>query len=270
MDGENIIRGLQQKTLFSLCKKHNWDPLFFSSIDADVNLGDLDRELEVCSASRNWSVFSALLKAAREKADASLLKHLANFDQYDASERVAARKSYFTLNYLLALRPFLRHRADKYLRQILSSEMLKPEVFGRKNDLDIAERWGLEMKFWYSQGNYKIAASLGQGAARLKLKHQLITHYLKISALSLDRSNRLIVLKGIQKSPNRTRAEYEKAIIDSWSVDPDCSDYLELLRKVLSFRMRKKGLYARLSEDLEQECVDLELNKKLATLFLGS
>ena len=80
----------------------------------------------------------------------------------------------------------------------------------------------------------------------------------------------MIVLKGIQQSPNRTRSDYEKAILDAWSVDPGFTDYLELLRKVIAFRMRKKGLHAGLMENFEQECVEFELNKKLAAFLSGS
>ena len=80
----------------------------------------------------------------------------------------------------------------------------------------------------------------------------------------------MIVLKGIQQSPNRTRSDYEKAILDAWSVDPGFTDYLELLRKVIAFRMRKKKPQSVLLENFEQECIEFELNKKLAAFLSGS
>ena len=46
-----------------------------------MNIGDLERELEVSFAASEYNLFSLLMKAAREKADARLLKHLADFDQ---------------------------------------------------------------------------------------------------------------------------------------------------------------------------------------------
>ena len=264
------IKGLKQQTLFALCQKLGWDPLFFSSAEVDMNVGVLERELEVCSAAGQRNLCSLLLKAAREKADAKLLNHLAHFDQQGALGPVAKRMTRSLLNFLLLFRPYMRHQAEKSLRKILSSEMLRPEVFGRKKNADVAERWGLEMKYWHSQDNYKIVIALGEMAEKLNLKHRLITRYLKISALALGRSNILIVLKGIQQSPNRTRSDYEKAILDAWSVDPGFTDYLELLRKVIAFRMRKKKPQSVLLENFEQECIEFELNKKLVDFLSGS
>ena len=264
------IKGLNQQTLFALCQKHGWDPLFLSSSESDVNVGDLEQELEVSFAAGERNLCSLLLKAAREKADSRLLNHLARFDQQGALGPVAKRKTRSLMKLLLLLRPYAKHQAEKSLRKILSSEMLKPELFGRKKNVDVAERWGLEMKHWYSQGNNKIVVALGNKAERLNLEHHLIARYLKISTLALGRSNKLIVLKGIQRSPNRTRSDYEKAILDAWSVDSGFTDYLELLRKVIAFRMRKKGLHAGLMENFEQECVEFELNKKLAAFLSGS
>ena len=60
-------------------QKHGWDQLFLSSAGVDVNIGDLKRELEVSFAAGECSLCSLLLKAAREKADAWLLKYLADF-----------------------------------------------------------------------------------------------------------------------------------------------------------------------------------------------
>ena len=264
------IKGLKQQTLCALCQKHGWDPLFLSSAEGDVNVGDLKRELEVCFAAGECNLCFLLLKTAREKADSRMLHQLAHFDQQGAIGPFAKRKTRSFLKFLLLLRPYAKRRAEKSLRKILSSEMLKPEVFARKKNVDVAERWGLEMKYWHSQGNHKIVVALGDKAERLNLEHQLIARYLKISTLALGRSNKLIVLKGIQRSPNRTRSDYEKAILDAWSVDPGFTDYLELLRKVIAFRMRKKGLHAGLMENFEQECVDFELNKKLAAFLSGS
>lgn len=261
------IIGLKQKTLFALCAQHGWDPLFLSATEDAVNVADLERELEVCSAAGEWNLCSLLLKASRKKADSRMLHQLSHFDQQGAIGPFAKRKTRSFLEFLLLLRPYVKNQAEKSLRKILSSEMLKPEVFTRKKNIDVAERWGLEMKYWHSQGNHKIVVALGDKAEWLNLKHQLIARYLKISKLALGRSNKLIVLKGIKRSPNRTRSDYEKAILDAWSVDPGFTDYLELLRKVIAFRMRKKGLRAGLMANFEQECVDFELNKKLAAFL---
>ena len=56
-----------------------------------MNIGDLKRELEVSFAAGECSLCSLLLKAAREKADAWLLKHLADFDQQGALGLVVKR-----------------------------------------------------------------------------------------------------------------------------------------------------------------------------------
>ena len=74
------IKGLNQQTLFALCQKYGWDPLFLASAEGDVNVGDLKRELEVCFAAGECILCSLLLKTVREKADSRLLHQLAHFD----------------------------------------------------------------------------------------------------------------------------------------------------------------------------------------------
>ena len=148
--------------------------MFLSSAGVDVNIGDLKRELEVSFAAGERNLCSLLLKAAREKADSRLLNHLARFDQQGALGPVAKKKTRSLMNFLLLLRPYAKYQAEKSLRKILSSEMLKPEVFTRKKNIDVAERWGLEMKYWHSKGNHKIVVALGDKAERLNLEHHLI------------------------------------------------------------------------------------------------
>ena len=264
------IIGLKQKTLFDLCAQHGWDPLFLSATEDAVNVADLERELEVCSAAGEWNLCSLLLKASRKKADSRMLHQLAHFDQQGAIGPFAKRKTRSFLEFLLLLRPYLKYQAQKSLRKILSEEMLCPEVFGRKKNADLAEQWGLEMRYWHSKGHYNIVLALGERAKLLNLEHHLVARYLTISAAALTRSNMLIILKGIQKSPNRSRSDYEKAIIDAWSADPGFSEYLNLLRKVVAFRIRKRRLYFSLLENFEPECIEFELNKRLAAFFAGS
>ena len=264
------INGLKQQTLFALCAQHGWDPLFFSATEDAVNVADLERELEVCSAAGEWNLCSLLLKASRKKADSKLLQNLTSFDRQSAYGLVTKRKTRPHLRYLLLFRPYLKCQAQNSLRKILSEEMLCPQMFGRKKNADLAEQWGLEMKYWHSKGNYNIVLALGERAKLLNLEHQLVVRYLTISAAALTRSNMLIILKGIQKSPNRSRSDYEKAIIDAWSADPGFSEYLNLLRKVIAFRIRKRKLYFNLLENFEPECIEFELNKRLAAFFSGS
>lgn len=264
------IIGLKQKTLFDLCAQYGWDPLFLSATEDAVNVADLERELEVCSAAGEWNLCSLLLKAARKKADSKLLQNLTSFDRQSAHGLRTKRKTRPHPSYLLWFRPYLKYQAQKSLRKILSEEMFCPEVFGRKKNADLAEQWGLEMRYWHSKGHYNIVLALGERAKLLNLEHRLVARYLMISAAALTRSNMLIVLKGIQKSPNRSRSDYEKAIIDAWSADPGFSEYLNLLRKVVAFRIRKRRLYFSLLENFEPECIEFELNKRLAAFFAGS
>lgn len=174
------------------------------------------------------------------------------------------------LNCLLLFPSYVKYQAKKSLQEILSREMFAPQVFGRKKNVDVAWQWGLEMEYWHSQGHYNIAIAMGEKAVQLKLEHHLIAHYLKVSALALRRSNILMLLKGVQKSPNHSRSEYEKAILDAWSFDPGFGEYLELLRKVIAFRIRKKNPDMALLKSFEQEYIEFELNKKLAAFILGS
>jgi len=70
--------------------------LFLCSAGVDVNIGDLKRELEVSFAAGEYNLFSLLMKAAREKADARLLKYLADFDQQGALRLVVKRMPIWT------------------------------------------------------------------------------------------------------------------------------------------------------------------------------
>jgi len=263
------IKGLKQSTVFALCKKNGWEPLFFSATKDSVFAIDLERELEACLAAGEWTLCSLLLDVVRSKVDQRLMKNLSLFDRRIASQISAQGKFRPPSKILLLFPPYLKFKAQKSIQEVLSNQELSPKVYGRAKNLGLAEQWGLEMKYWYSQDIFDIVFELGERAKLLNLSHHLIAKYSSISALELNRSNSLILLKRIQQSPNRTRSDYENAIMNAWRADPDFEEYLNLLRKVITFRMRKKGLYTTLADNFEQECIDFELNKKLANFLLS-
>ena len=70
------------------------------------------------------------------------------------------------------------------------------------------------------------------------------------------------MLKAYKESPNRSRREYEAAILKAWLADPECSDYVNLLSNVVAFRQRKQASMLNLNA-FESEWVDYRVNKRL-------
>ena len=82
-------------------------------------------------------------------------------------------------------------------------------------------------------------------------------------ALVQRRANKLLVLQAIQRSNRRSRADYEQAVIAAWCADPDCVEFFDLLRKIVSFQRRRQLSKQDLIIDFEQECVDHLINQKI-------
>ena len=125
------------------------------------------------------------------------------------------------------------------------------------------------MEHWLDQNQPKLVLQLGDMAAKLGLNHQSISQSMGSARVALMRINKLTVLKAIRQSPHRSRADYETALVAEWCRDPECQDYLSMLRKVISFRMRQKNQQPILMEDFSDEVVEQELNKMLLNGLLS-
>ena len=82
-------------------------------------------------------------------------------------------------------------------------------------------------------------------------------------ALFQRRANKLLVLQAIQRSNRRSRSDYEQAVIAAWCADPDCVEFFDLLRKIVSFQRRRQLSKQDLTIDFEQECIDHLINQKI-------
>ena len=260
---------LTYSKLYTLCREHGWKPLFFARKSTPVSSEVLDREIQACLAAGQQKLGIHLLDAVRHEYGEALAHH-----DVQISSRHSALEGYASPSIILRLCAFLglhsRQTLSKILARILLAEGLQPAVFSVDHHADLAQQWGLEMKHWMDQDKANLVVRLGDMAAKLNLRHHLIAQSMSSARLALTRINKLIVLKAIQQSPYRSRADYEKALVAEWCLDPECQNYLVLLRKVISFRMRQKNQQPILMEDFSDEVIEQELNKMLLNGLLSS
>ena len=260
------FRGINsnQNNLILLCKEYGWDPLFLENNDDNFNWDDLSRELEACCAAGKLKLCEELSKCVERIKGKPPANYSMQFERYSMPRLVKQRSNYWWFNSLLVWRHlFVRRRAGDVLRLILSKQDLEPMVFCFEQKADFAEQWGLEMNYWNSQQKHDLVIALGNSASRLGLSHPGIAQCLEESTLSVERANKLIVLKAIKQSTLRSRSDYEKSIMQAWSFDPDCDTYLDLLRKVVAFRLRHEKQNGTLMADFGREIVEYEVAKKL-------
>ena len=198
-----------------------------------------------------------------------MMKNLSLFDRRIASQISAQGKFRPPSKILLLFPPYLKFKAQKSIQEVLSKQELSPKVYGRAKNLGLAEQWGLEMKHWNIQQKHELVVALGESASWLDLAHPEISRCQQDSVLAVQRANKLILLKAVQQSPHRSRSDYEKSILGAWILDPDCDVYLDLLRKVVAYRLRKKNQYRILMEDFDREVVEFEVTKKLVRYLLS-
>jgi len=261
---EKSDHNLSQKDFILLCQEHEWDPLFLNEGDANFRWDHLIRELETCRAAGEWMLCGAIVKAVKTIKGYIPIENLSRYEQRIPAELV----QHWSNRPWLELLPgshhlFRRHRVAQALQLIFSDYDVEPQVFCGEQKVDFAEQWGLEMKHWNTQKKHELVIALGNGASLLNLAHPGIAHCLEESTLAVARMNKLIVLEAIKQSPLRSRSDYEKAILKAWALDPDCHEYLNLLRKVIAFRLRQNKQYSLLMQDFSREIVEFEVTKKL-------
>ena len=253
-----------QNDLIALCQEYGWDPLFLSKEQINIEWDGFFREVEVCRAAGEWNLSEKLLRVVKGMKGKLPVNYSSQLEQYAVSEFVHQSSRYLWFDSLPGWRHlFNKRRVFDALRLVLSGQNLEPQVFCLNSKSELSEQWGLEMKYWNTQQKHELVVALGNSASLLNLSHPGISHCLEESTLAVERANQLVVLKAIKQSPLRSRSDYEKAILKAWVLDPDCDVYLDLLRKVVAFRLRQKKQYGLLIGEFGREIVEFEVTKKL-------
>ena len=247
----------RQCDLVRLCEDAGWNPLFLVETEgtADSCQDQIHREIEVALASQRHQMVQDMLGYLSQHGSHPLAVELRN-TYGDALKGVPS---------------FLRNGRVKspsriqslgILRRCLDYFEVEPKWLDPDSRGDLAEKCGREMKHLRSQERHEVVVQLGELAEQLLLRHSLVDANLRISSQEIKRANTRVILAAIKDSSNRSRSDYEAAILDAWMADPDCSEYLELLRKVISYKLRKKSSLDRL-DAFEAERVDHTINQRL-------
>jgi len=247
------VQDIQESHLYAFLKSHNWDPFFLSNIDRNVFDHDsevLDRELEVCSLN----------------GDRTLIEVLGRYlEKHHCADKAEKLKQYFEVHAVAHL-----FKADvdvglPFVQQLMATIAFfecEPVVLKVNAEKNLARDCGKEMKHWREQEKHELVVLLGEQASQKGLQNQRISNNLYLSRLALKRARTIQFLQAVKESPNRSRDFYEGAIIDAWMNDPDCSTYLELLRKVIAFRLQKQVHIGQV-DDFREERVDHIINQRL-------
>ena len=249
------VQGIQESHLYAFLKSHNWDPFFLSNIDRNVFDHDsevLDRELEVCSLNGEQTLIEALRRYLEKHDCADKAKKLKQ--DFDMQTVAHCLKADVDVDATLPL--------VQQLMAIIAFFECEPVVLKVNAEKNLARDCGREMKHWREQEKHELVVLLGELASQKGLQNQRVSNNLRLSRLSLKRARTIQFLQAVKESPNRSRDFYEGTIIDAWMNDPDCSDYLELLRKVIAFRLQKQDHVGQV-DDFTEERVDHIINQRL-------
>ena len=247
----------RQCDLFRTCEDAGWNPLFLvetkDTIDSIQH--QIHREIEVALACQRQQMVQDILSDLSKHGSHPLAMQLR--DTYaDALKRVPSflgNGRIWTSN---------RVQAFSVLKRCLDYFDVEPKWLDSDPKGDLAEQCGREMKHLRTQDRHEVVVHLGELAEKLRLRHPLVNGNLRISNQEIKRADQWVILAAIKDSSNRSRSDYEAAILDAWLADPDCSEYLELLRKVVSYKLRKKSSLDRL-DPFEAERVEHAINQRL-------
>ena len=247
----------RQCDLVRLCKQAGWKPLFLVETDdkADVIQHHIHREIEVALASQRHQLVEDMLSYLGEHETISWVQELC--ETY--AEALKCVPSFLPDGHATACN---RTQSLGILINCLDYFGVKPKWIDSDSKEDLAKLCGREMKYLGSIKRHKVVVQLGGLADKLLLRHSLVDVSLRNSNQEIVRANTLLILAAIKDSSNRSRSDYEAAILDAWLADPDCSEYLELLRKVVSYKLRKKSSLDRL-DAFEAERIDHAINQRL-------
>ena len=247
---------LTQSELVHFLLDQGWKPFFLEPVKCgldEVKL-QLQRETEVAIADGRHQMVREILTFLdnhRQPEMAQELAVLIPVHLADDSPQLERQPAH----------PMTSEVIQGELLKCLQKLDLKPRFLGN-GDGDLGDQCGREMKHLRAEQRHDVVVQLGELAERLKLKHKRIVVNLRESRRAIRRTNQLIVLKAYKESPNRSRREYEAAILTAWLADPDCSDYVNLLSNVVAFRQRKQASTLNLAS-FESEWVEYRVNKRL-------
>ena len=247
---------LTQSELMYFFLDQGWKPFFLEPVECGLDevKSQLQHEIEVAIAD------------GRHQMVREILTFLDNHRQPEIAEELAALIPVHLAEDSPQLErqsahPMTSEVIQGMLLKCLQKLDLKPRVLGN-GDGDLADQCGREMKHLRAEQRHDVVVQLGELAERLNLKHKRIVVNLRESRRAIWRANQLTVLKAYKESPNRSRREYESAILTAWLADPDCSDYVNLLSNVVAFRQRKQASTLNL-DSFESEWVEYRVNKRL-------
>jgi len=248
---------LKQRDVVDLFLNEGWKPFFLESSDEplDAIKQDLQREIAVVLADGQKTIVDRILSYLKDNQAQDFAEELRS----SVSDRFEVCLSKLVKPPSL---PCPHERAQRFLLESLEQRSLLPRFLDQTSDLDLAERCGREMKHLRDFQHHDAVMELGQRAAWLELEHKRIVVNLRESRREIRRANQLIVLKAHKESPNRSRREYEAAILKAWLADPECSDYVNLLSNVVAFRQRKQASTLNLNT-FEPDWIDYRVNKRL-------
>lgn len=249
---------INQKILVSLCREYDWRPLFLESTENPPSRYQFERELEALKLTGHLRLHAALRQKIRASSPIKL-------SQY----RGVLERFFFSLKLFSLFRSWRNDQANRILRRILSEYQLGPQVVRFDRHADLTQLWGLEMKYWHSLKKYHLVVALGKAAEHLNFHNKKIDKYLSLSSCLDQRSKTHIALNALKRSPQFSRSDYEKAILRAWLNDPDCMEYVRLLREVVVLDVSKNRPLR--SEDNGKDCeqVKLLVQRKMFSFMTG-
>ena len=146
-----------------------------------------------------------------------------------------------------------------------------PEILSLDDDdRDLPLLCGREMQVQRLNHQHELVISLGKLLSTLQISHERININLQKSVQAIARINKLKELEDMRCSDQISKKEYESSLVNAWLKDPDCSTYLDLLKKIVIRKLRHDRLYSEASDALKNELVDLQINRRILLVLSNS
>ena len=150
------------------------------------------------------------------------------------------------------------------IRNVFLEYGTTPEILSFDDDGgDLPLLCGREMQVQRLNHRHELVISLGNLLHSLQISHERISINLQKSVQETTRINKLKELEAIRCSEQTSKKEYESSVVNAWLKDPDCSTYLDLLKKIVIRKLRHDRLYSAASDALKNELVDLQINRRI-------
>ena len=155
--------------------------------------------------------------------------------------------------------------AREAIRNLFIEVGITPEILSFDTDAnaDLPLLCGREMQAQRLNHQHELVIRLGNLLDSLQISHERISTNLQKSVQATARINKLKELEDIRCSDQTSKKEYEASVINAWLKDPDCSTYLDLLKKIVIRKLKDDKLYSDASDSLKNELVDLQINRRI-------